>query len=116
MTKMPLNLKEMCYLRITGNVNPENLPGKCEKYDHLYLWSKCKLSYHTCKQLCNWCYISTCKRHGRVSDDKQIMSVCVGGTIFTEKWLRVQEAAWSQWSFDGGAVVPLAQAPSWFKC
>lgn len=48
---MPLSLREMCYLRITGNVNPEKLPGMGEKYDHQYLWSKCKLSSHTCKQL-----------------------------------------------------------------
>lgn len=81
---MPLSLKEMCYLRITGNVNSQKLPGKCEKRDHQYLWrrSKCKLSHHTCKQLCYWHYISTRKRHKGESDDRRMISVCVGGTIF----------------------------------
>lgn len=78
---MPLSLREMCYLRITGNVNPEKFPGKREKYDYQYLWSNCRLSYHTCKHLCKWYYISTGKRHERESDDQQIECVCSGNHL-----------------------------------
>lgn len=34
MIKMPLSLKEKCYLRMTGNVNSEKLPGMREKHEH----------------------------------------------------------------------------------
>lgn len=43
---MPLSLKEMCYLRITGNVNSEKLPGKCEKCDHQPLWRGAGANFH----------------------------------------------------------------------
>lgn len=54
---MPLSLREMCYLRIIWNVNPEKFPEKCEKYYHQYLWSSCKLSCHTCKQVCTFLHV-----------------------------------------------------------
>lgn len=78
---MPLSLREMCYLRITGNVNPEKFPGKCEKYDQQYLWSNCRLSYHTCKHLCKWYYILQVRdMTGSLMTSR--LSVCVGGIIF----------------------------------
>lgn len=75
----------MCCLSITWNVNPEKFPGKCENYDQQYLWSKCRLSYHTCKQACMWCYISTCKTRERESNDQQIMNVCRGNHLSQKK-------------------------------
>lgn len=43
---MPLSLNEMCYLRITGNVNSEKLPGKGEYHDHQYLWRGASANFH----------------------------------------------------------------------
>lgn len=80
---MSLSPKEMHYLRITGNVNSENLPEKWATWSPVSTeGSKCKLSYHTCKQLCYWYYISTHKGHKGEFDDRQVISVCVGETAF----------------------------------
>lgn len=44
--------------------------------------NKCKFPYCTSEQLCYWYYISTCKKHKRESNDRQMMSVRAGGAIF----------------------------------
>lgn len=43
------------------------------------------------------------------------LSVCVAGIIFHRRMAGVQEADWSQWSFDGRIVMSLAQAPHQIK-
>ena len=43
---MPLSLEEMCYLRITENVNSEKLPGQCEKRDHQHRCRGASANFH----------------------------------------------------------------------
>lgn len=80
---MPLSLNETCYLRKTGNVNSEKLPGNGEKHDHQYLWRGASANFHTTPvNSCYGYYISMHKRHKGESDDRRMISVYSGGIIF----------------------------------